>query len=95
MQNLKLLMQTGILVANMVGKHDLGEARISYNQFDVTEKHPLEYPHRWRMLLIATGLGPDIRKPVKRARQPEVGAIRWRRPCAKAMAGRRSDEQHP
>ena len=44
MQNLKLLMQTGILVANMVGKHDLGEARISNDQFDVTQKHLSQHP---------------------------------------------------
>src|SRR5262249_56729145 len=64
MQNPKLLMQAGILVADVVGKYDLGEARISHDQFDVTQKHPSQHPDGRRMLLIATGFGPDVRKPV-------------------------------
>src|SRR5262249_62181772 len=64
MQSVKLLMQSGVLMANVVRKHDLGETRISYDQFDVTEKHPLQHPYGWRGLLIATGFGPDVRQPV-------------------------------
>jgi hypothetical protein len=64
MQSVKLLMQSRVLVANVVRKHDLGEAWISYDQFDVTEKHSPQHPYRWWMFLIATGFGPDIRKPV-------------------------------
>src|SRR5262245_58966297 len=61
---MKLFMQGGILVAQMVRHHDLSKAWITDDQFDVTKKDAFQHPNgRWAFL-IAPGVRPDLREPV-------------------------------
>src|SRR5262249_32730213 len=90
-QSVKLLVQSGVLVANVVGKYDLGQTWIFYDQFDVTEKHPSQRPYEWRIPLTATGFRPGICKPVlANDEAARVHHAAWRRGSRVAARGARA-----